>query len=85
MFGSDPRDLAQCLGAMEKEARVQTNFNQVEAREKFREYLGHDARFAGFDHGRLIDRVMEARSCGRSLDLDDPYLRQGGHKRPLSF
>ncbi len=85
MFGTDPRDLAQVLGAMEQEARVRSNFSQTEAKEKFREYLGNDARFNGFDHGRLIDRVMEARSCGRTLDLEDPYLQLNGQKRPLDW
>jgi hypothetical protein len=85
MFGSDDRELALTLGAMEKEARERCNFNQVESRQRFREYLSHDARFASFDPDRLAERVMEARSCGRTLDLDDPYLQRGGQKRPLSF
>jgi hypothetical protein len=84
MFSDDPRDLARTLGEMEKEARVSSNFNQLDAKEKMREFLSHDRRFAEFDHGRLIERVMESRSCGRTLDLDDPFLR-GGQKRPLSF
>ncbi|MGA8697162.1 MAG: hypothetical protein WB689_25655 [Xanthobacteraceae bacterium] len=85
VFGDDPRDLAKTLGEMERTARERCNFNQVEARQRFAEYLSHDARFREYDPGRLIERVMEARSCGRTLDLDDPYLQRGGQKRPLSF
>jgi hypothetical protein len=85
MFGTDPRELALTLGAMEKEARERCNFNQTESRQRFREYLSHDRRFAEFDPDRLVERVMEAKSCGRTLDLDDPFLRRGGTKRPLSF
>jgi hypothetical protein len=85
VFSDDPRDLARTLGAMEKEARERCNFDQIEARQRFAEYLSHDARFRDYDPNRLIERVMEARSCGRSLDLDDPFLQRGGSKRPLSF
>jgi hypothetical protein len=85
MFSDDPRDLAPTLGEMEKEARVSSDFNQLDAKEKMREFLSRDTRFARFDHPRLIERVMEARSCGRTLDLDDPFLQRGGTKRPLSF
>lgn len=85
MFGNDPKELAQILGLMENEARVRSNFNQIEAKEKFKEFLSHDGRFTGYDHGRLIDRVMEARSCGRTLELSDPYLQKNGQKRPLSW
>jgi hypothetical protein len=85
MFGTDPRELALTLGAMEKEARERCNYNQIDARHRFREYLSHDARFREYDPDRLIERVAEARSCGRTLDLDDPYLQRGGQKRPPSF
>ena len=51
-----------------------------------RRYVMNDARFSGFDAGRVVDRTFEARSNGRTMDLlDDPWLRQGGEKRPLSF
>jgi hypothetical protein len=85
MFDSTDRDLALTLGEMERTARVRSNFDQNEARQRFREYLAHDSRFSSFDHGRLIDRVMEARSNSRTLDLNDPYLHAGGEKRPLDF
>ncbi len=39
MFGTDPRDLARTLGEMENTARVRSNFDQIEARRKFAEYL----------------------------------------------
>jgi hypothetical protein len=85
MFGTDPKSLAQTLGAMERESREASNFNQVEAKEKFKEYLLRDIRFSPFDTERLVDRVKEAMSNGRTLDLDDPYLRPGGSKRPLDW
>jgi hypothetical protein len=85
MFGTDPRDLARTLGEMDRYAREKSNFSKPEAKEKMREYLSRDARFNGFDYDRLIDRVMESRSCGRVLDLDDPWLKIGGQKRPLSW
>ena len=84
MFGNDPRDLARTLSEMEKYAREKSHFDQIEAKGKFREYLAQDSRFSAFDYDRLIERVMEARSCGRTLDLDDPFLR-GKEKRPLSW
>ena len=85
MFDTDPKDLARTLGEMESVARTRSNFNQVELKQKFQEFLKRDLRFAGFDHGRLVDRVMEAKSCGRTLDLDDPFLRVNGQKRPLDW
>jgi hypothetical protein len=85
MFGTDPKSLAQTLGAMEKESREACNFDQVAAKEVFQEYLRRDIRFAPYDPSKLVERVMEARSCGRTLDLDDPYLRVNGQKRPLDF
>ena len=85
MFETDPKSLAQTLGAMEKESREVCNFDQIAAKTKFEEYLRRDVRFSGYDHSRLVERVMEARSCGRTLDLDDPFLQQNGQKRPLSW
>jgi hypothetical protein len=82
MHGNDPRDLCATLASMEKEARVASNFNQIDARERFREYLSNDRRFTGYDPDRLIERVMLCRSNGAVLDLDDPQLR-GLEARPL--
>jgi hypothetical protein len=85
MFGTDPKSLAQTLGAMERESREACNFDQTAAKSVFQEYLRRDIRFAPFDPERLVDRVKEAMSNGRTLDLDDPWLRPGGSKRPLDF
>jgi hypothetical protein len=85
MFSDDPRDLAKTLGEMEREARVRSNFNQPDAKETMKRWLSSDRRFDTFDADRLIERTLEARSCGRTLDLDDPFLQRGGNKRPLSF
>jgi hypothetical protein len=84
MFSDDPRDLARSLGEMHRLAREKCWQNQIEAKETMRQWLQHDRRFDAFDKDRLIERVAEARYNGRSLDLDDPFLR-GGPKRPLSF
>jgi hypothetical protein len=85
MFGTSDRELALALGAMWKEAREVCNFNQIDAQQRLSEYLSRDARFSEYDRDRLAERVVEAASNGRTLDLaDDPWLR-GGSKRPLSF
>jgi hypothetical protein len=85
MYSNDPRDLALSLGEMHRVARDQCLGNMVEARGVVRQYIQNDRRFDWADADRLAARVEEARSCGRSLDLDDPYLQRGGSKRPLSF
>jgi hypothetical protein len=85
MFGDDPRDLARRLGEMERVSRDRCLGNQIEARDKFRQWVQQDRCFDSFDADRLVARVQEARSNCRSLDLDDPYLQRGGQKRPLSF
>jgi hypothetical protein len=84
MFGSEPRDLAATLSEMERVSRAKSNFDQIEQKQRFREYLSHDTRFNGFDHNRLIERVRLCKYNGATLDLDDPFLR-GGEKRPLDF
>jgi hypothetical protein len=85
MYSNDPRDMAATLSLMHKEAVVKSNFDQNEAKNRFAQFLFYDKRFDGFDHGRLIERVNEARSNGRTLDLDDPWLQRGGVKRPGSW
>jgi hypothetical protein len=82
MFGTDHRDLAQTLTQMERLARERSNFDQNEAKGKFREFLQGDRRFDPYDKDRLIDRVMECRSNGAVLDLSDPRL-MGLEPRPL--
>jgi hypothetical protein len=82
MYGTDERDLAATLTQMHKTAIERARWDQNEAREKFREYLAHDGRFRDYDHRALIDRVMECRSNGAVLDLDDPRLK-GREARPL--
>lgn len=82
MFGSDPRDMTAALATMERLARERSNFDQMAARQTFREFLSQDRRFDGFDKDRLIARVQECRSCGAALDLEDPRLK-GQAARPL--
>ena len=83
MFGRTQNDLAKTLSEMEYQARQTTNFNQPEAAQKMREWLANDRRFDGYDPGRLIDRVRDAKYRGATLDLDDPQLQKGGEPRPL--
>lgn len=84
MFGNDPRDLAQTLTQMERLSRERANFDQTEAREKFKDFLETDRRFDEYDKNALVARVMECRSNGAILDLDDPRLK-GREARPLDW
>jgi hypothetical protein len=71
---------------MHKAALQKASFNQVEAKEILKSYVGMDRRFDEFDPDRLAERIFEAKSCGRTMDLtEDTYLRRGGEKRPLSW
>ena len=83
MFEKNPADMTRTLGEMFHAAYNRSNCNQNAAKEKFKEYVRQDKRFSDFDRDRLADRVMECRSNGARLDLDDPYLH-GGERRPLS-
>jgi hypothetical protein len=83
MYGTDPKDLAATLTGMHKTAIERCNFDQVQAKQQFREYLAYDGRFRDYDHEALISRVAECRSNGAILDLDDPVLK-GQEPRPLS-
>ncbi len=86
MFDSNERDLCATLSQMHRTAIERSNFDQNQAKHVMRQYLQADRRFDQFDPDRLIERVQEARSNGRTMDLaDDPYLRKGGEKRPLSW
>jgi hypothetical protein len=86
MYGHDEKDLCATLSQMHRTAIEKCNYNQIEAKEVLKSYLGTDRRFDDYDHGRLVERIHEARSCGRTMDLfDDPWLRRGGEKRPLSW
>jgi hypothetical protein len=82
MFGNSERDLCATLSTMESVARERTNFNTVEAKSVFRDWIKNDARFRDYDPDVLAGRVQECKSCGASLDLSDPRLK-GGEKRPL--
>jgi hypothetical protein len=69
---------------MERLSRERTNFNQVEAKEKFKEFVRRDRRFDDYDPDALVSRVTDCRSCGAILDLDDPRLK-GQPARPLDW
>jgi hypothetical protein len=82
MFGNDTKDMMAALATMERLSRERTNFNQLAAKEKLKEFLQSDRRFDQFDKDALVSRVMHCRSNGACLDLDDPRLK-GGEARPL--
>jgi hypothetical protein len=85
MYGHDEKDLCATLSQMHKTAIERCNFNQVEAKQILRGYVGTDRRFDAFDPDRLIERIHECRSNGRTADLSDPYLQRNGQKRPLDW
>jgi hypothetical protein len=85
MFKNDPVHIAQTLTHMDAIARRQTNFDQSAAKEVMKQFMARDRRFDGYDHQRVVDRVFEAKQSGAVFDVDDPYLRKGGQKRPLSW
>jgi hypothetical protein len=86
MYGDSERDLCATLWQMHKTAVERANCNQIEAREILRGYVQTDRRFDEFDPDRLVKRIEECRSCGRTADLfSDPYLRRNGEKRPLNW
>jgi hypothetical protein len=45
MFGNSERDLCATLSTMESVSRERTNFNTVEAKSVFRDWIRNDARF----------------------------------------
>jgi hypothetical protein len=85
MYGESEKDLCASLSEMHRVAIQKANYNQVEAKEILKIYVALDRRFDPFDPDRLAERIQECRSCGRTADLDDPYLRRNGLKRPLSW
>jgi hypothetical protein len=86
MYGDSEKDLCASLSEMHRVAIQKANYNQVEAKEILKSYVALDRRFDQFDPDRLAERIQECRSCGRTADLlDDPWLRRGGEKRPLSW
>jgi hypothetical protein len=82
MFDNDVRDKIKALDFMEKLSRERACFNEVAARDKFREFVRQDRRFDEFDADALVRRVQECRRSCAVLDLEDPRLR-GLEKRPL--
>lgn len=81
MFGDDERDRVAALAEMERLSRTRTNFDQVAAREVFKQYLGQDRRFDEYNKDALVRRVQECKAQGAVLDLTDPVLR-GQAPRP---
>jgi hypothetical protein len=82
MFDKNANDLARTLTEMDRIARDRCNANQVESKQKLKEFIAADRRFDGFDKEALASRVMLCRSNGASLDFSDPRLR-GQAPRPL--
>ncbi len=71
MYGNDERDLLATLSQMHKTAVERAHWNQNEAKEIMRRFIQVDRRFDAFDPDRLIERISEARSSGRTMDLAD--------------
>ncbi len=82
MHSNDDRDKLATLASMAHVALDRSLANQIEAKQRFKEWLSYDKRFDGSDKNALVDRVMLCRSNGAKLELDDPTLR-GREKRPL--
>jgi hypothetical protein len=82
MFTTHPNDLTKTLAEMERVSRDRCNYNQVEAKAKFKEFLALDRRFDQFDKNALVERVTHCRTSGAHLDLIDPQLK-GLPPRPL--
>jgi hypothetical protein len=76
MFERDPKDLAATLSEMEKRSRERTNFNQVEAKQKFAEWISQDRRFDDLDPLRVAERVAHCRSNGAVFDIGSPELKR---------
>jgi hypothetical protein len=76
MWDRDQKDLAATLSRMEMESRQRCNFNQIEARQKMREWISQDRRFDSLDPERVAERVAHCRSAGAVFDIDDPSLRK---------
>jgi hypothetical protein len=85
MFGDGERDKSQTMGQMISEAMQKCNANRVEAKAKVMEMVKRDRRFDGYDHDRLLDKVMEKSQYGGYMDWDDPGLKRGGQPRPLAL
>ena len=85
MFTRDPRDLTATLAQMDSQARAKANCNQLEAKKIMADWIKQDRRLDGLDPHRLAARVMECRSNGAHLDLEDPFLQRNGQRRPLDY
>ena len=83
MFGSDVKSMTAALAEMQRRALEQANFSQTDARSVMAKWLAHDRRFDEYDQERLVKRVQECIQSAAHLDLDDPFLRKGGERRPL--
>jgi hypothetical protein len=79
------RDMTAALSRWDREALYRACGNQVQAKKSLVEAIGFDRRFDGYDAARLADRIHECRSNGRTFDLGDPFLRNGGEARPLQL
>jgi hypothetical protein len=80
MFERDPRDLAATLSEMERRSRERTNFNQIEAKQKFAEWISQDRRFDDLDPLKVAERVAYCRSNGGVFDVDSPELKRNGQR-----
>jgi hypothetical protein len=83
VYGRSDRDLQTTLAAMERDARIRSDFNSTEARRLLAETIRLDRRFDGYNADEVARRVQECRQSGAVLDLNDYYDVGKGQSRPV--
>lgn len=78
MFTNKKEDLTQTLGLMINKSMEECRFNQSAAVEKVAQWVSQDRRFDNYDPGYVAREAFDARSHGRSLQLDKPYQTNSG-------
>lgn len=74
-YDDSPKDLAETLSNMQREALNKCHGNRVEAAEHVKRWVSNERRFDQFNAQRLVDRAEECRTTGATLNLeDDPQL-----------
>jgi len=81
-YGDDPKDLAKALRNMAQDSVEATQGKGLNPQAHMREHIRRDRRFDSYDPARLAKHVWDRRGIPHNLELDDPYLRKGGARRP---
>ena len=82
-FSNDDNSIRAALGRMVQESYQEANCNLNKAYDLVRHKMELDRRLDAFDKDRLKDKLIQTGKNGGYLDLNDPYLRPGGSKRPF--